>query len=204
MSFLITCARICTKYKWKMHVIILYFTKERKRMKLLSIAIPSYNSEAYLKNCVESLLPGGDRVEILIVNDGSKDRTAEIADEFEAKYPGIVRAIHQENKGHGGAVNTGLENATGLYYKVVDSDDKVDKDAYLKILDKLEELTKKGQSIDMMLSNYVYDKVGVTNKKVIQYRNALPQNKIFGWNQVENFRKGQYILMHSVIIVPRC
>ena len=68
-------------------------------MKLLTIAIPSYNSEDYLEKCVKSLLPGGEDVEILIVDDGSKDMTPEIADAFEKKYPGIVRAIHQENGG---------------------------------------------------------------------------------------------------------
>ena len=70
-------------------------------MKLLSIAVPCYNSEGYMRNCIESLLPGGDEVEIIIVDDGStKDRTAEIADEYAAKYPGIVKAVHQENGGH--------------------------------------------------------------------------------------------------------
>ena len=93
-------------------------------MKLLSIAIPCYNSEDYMRNCIESLLPGGEEVEIIIVDDGStKDRTAQIADEYEANYPGIVKAVHQENGGHGEAVNTGLRNATGLYFKVVDSDE---------------------------------------------------------------------------------
>jgi glycosyltransferase involved in cell wall biosynthesis len=77
-------------------------------MKLLSIIVPSYNSQDYLAQCIESLLPGGEDVEILIINDGSKDRTAEIAEEYQSKYPTIVRAIHQENKGHGGAVNTGI------------------------------------------------------------------------------------------------
>ena len=95
-------------------------------MKLLSIAIPSYNSENYMRNCIESLLPGGEEVEIIIVNDGSKDGTAAIADEYAAKYPTIVKAVHQENGGHGEAVNAGLRAATGLYYKVVDSDDWVD------------------------------------------------------------------------------
>ena len=70
-------------------------------------------------------------MEILIVDDGSKDDTAKIADEYAAKYPEIVKAIHQENGGHGEAVNTGLKNATGLYFKVVDSDDWVNKDAIL-------------------------------------------------------------------------
>ena len=58
-------------------------------MKLLSVAIPSYNSEGYMRNCIESLLPGGEEVEIIIVNDGSKDGTAAIADEYAAKYPTI-------------------------------------------------------------------------------------------------------------------
>ena len=71
-------------------------------MKLLSVAIPCYNSAAYMRHCIESLLPGGDEVEILIVNDGStKDNTGEIADEYEKRYPGICRAIHQENGGPG-------------------------------------------------------------------------------------------------------
>ena len=106
-------------------------------MKLLSIAIPCYNSQDYMAHCIESLLPGGEDVEILIVNDGSKDDTAKIADEYAAKYPTIVKAIHKENGGHGSAVNTGIENATGIYFKVVDSDDWVKEDAYLAILEKL-------------------------------------------------------------------
>ena len=91
-------------------------------MKLLSISIPCYNSENYMRKCVDSLLVGGEDVEILIVNDGStKDNTAAIADEYAAKYPTIVKAIHKENGGHGSAVNAGIANATGLYFKVVDS-----------------------------------------------------------------------------------
>ena len=75
-------------------------------MKLLTIAVPCYNSEAYMRKCIESLLIGGEDVEILIVDDGSaKDSTPQIADEYAEKYPTIIRAIHQENKGHGGAVN---------------------------------------------------------------------------------------------------
>lgn len=103
-------------------------------MKLLSIAVPCYNSQDYMRNCVDSLLKGGELVEILIVNDGSKDDTAKIADEYAEKYPTIVRAIHQENGGHGEAVNTGIRNATGFYFKVVDSDDWVNEEAFEAIL----------------------------------------------------------------------
>lgn len=168
-------------------------------MKLLSIVVPCYNSQDYMEKCINSLLAGGDEVEILIVNDGSKDRTAEIADEFEKRYPGIVRAIHQENKGHGGAVNTGLKNAQGLYFKVVDSDDWVDAESYQKVLAKLSELVRGGNPVDMLLCNYVYEKQGAKHKKTVRYTSALPQDQIFGWNDVKHFHKGQYILMHSVI-----
>ncbi|MEG2951521.1 MAG: glycosyltransferase, partial [Clostridia bacterium] len=102
-------------------------------MKLLTIAIPCYNSQDYLAHAVESALLGGNEVEVLIVDDGSKDDTARIADAYERKYPQIVRAIHQENGGHGDAVMTGIRNATGLYFKVVDSDDWLDAEAYPKV-----------------------------------------------------------------------
>ena len=168
-------------------------------MKVLSIAIPSYNSESYMANCIESLLIGGDDVEILIVNDGSKDNTGRIADEYAAKYPNIIRAIHQENGGHGEAVNAGLRNATGAYFKVVDSDDWVDGEAYQRVLDTLRDLSGGSAALDMLISNFVYEKEGAKRKKVMKYTGTLPEGKIFGWNEARHFRKGQYILMHSVI-----
>lgn len=167
-------------------------------MKLLSFAIPCYNSEAYMEKCIESILPGGEDVEILIVDDGSKDRTAEIADAYAKKYPTICKAIHQENGGHGEAVNTGIRNATGLYFKVVDSDDWVDLDAYRKILKKLKELAGGNKHLDMMLANYVYEKEGAKHKKVMR-QTGFPQDQIFTWNDIHHFFKGHYILMHSVI-----
>lgn len=172
---------------------------EEEEVKILSIAIPCYNSAAYMRRCIDSLLPGGDDVEILIVDDGSaKDETAEIADEYEKNYPGIVRAIHQENGGHGEAVNAGLRNATGLYYKVVDSDDWVDEDAYLEIIRTLKELVAGPETVDMFISNFVYDKVGAKRKKVMRY-GAFPENEIFHWEEAKKLHIGHYILMHSVI-----
>lgn len=169
-------------------------------MKLLSIAIPCYNSENYMRKCVESLLVGGEDVEILIVDDGStKDRTAEIADEYAANYPNIVKAIHKENGGHGSAVNAGIANATGLYFKVVDSDDWVKQEAYLQILDKLKELIGGDTMLDMLVSNFVYEKEGERRKKVMHYRHILPRDEMFTWGGCHHFRKGHYILMHSVI-----
>ncbi|MFO6494983.1 glycosyltransferase family 2 protein [Bacillus sp. z60-11] len=86
-------------------------------MKLLSVVIPCYNSQEYMRYCIESLLPGGDDVELLIVNDGSSDQTADIANKYAKKYPTIIKAIHQENGGHGEAVNTGIRNASGYYLR---------------------------------------------------------------------------------------
>ena len=168
-------------------------------MKLLSIAIPCYNSQDYMEKCIESLLVGGEEVEILVVDDGSSDRTAEIADAYAAKYPTIVKAIHQENGGHGEAVNAGIRNATGLYFKVVDSDDWVNKEAYIKILETLYELLRGPQTVDLLISNFVYEKQGTTRKKVMQYRRCLPQDKVFGWEEVKHMPKGKYLLMHSMI-----
>ncbi len=149
--------------------------------------------------CIESLLPGGDEVEILIIDDGSTDLTGDMADKYQEKYPGIIRAIHQENGGHGEAVNTGIKNATGLYFKVVDSDDRVDANAYRQVLDKLRDLTGGDTVLDMMLCNFVYDKEGARRKKIMHYEHSVPVEELVSWDQTKHFRKGRYILMHSVI-----
>ncbi len=167
-------------------------------MTLLSIAIPSYNSEEYLHYCVGSLVVGGEQVEILIINDGSSDRTQEVAEQLAAKYPN-VRAIYQENKGHGGAVNTGIREAKGTYFKVVDSDDWVDARAYLKILETLKQLETNGTPVDAFISNFVYEKEGQSRKKNMSYHDVLPENQIFTWEDVGTFSKGQYMMMHSLI-----
>ncbi|MCI9359386.1 MAG: glycosyltransferase [Hungatella sp.] len=169
-------------------------------MKLLSVAIPCYNSEEYMRHCIDSLLPGGEEVEILIVDDGSvKDRTAQIADEYEKNYPEICRAIHQENGGHGEAVNAGLREAKGIYFKVVDSDDWVDEESYMEVLRTLRRFVYGNQTLDMLVCNFVYEKQGAKRKKVMNYRTALPKDQVVGWDDVKMFMLGQYILMHSVV-----
>lgn len=168
-------------------------------MKILSIAVPCYNSQEYMRKCVDSLLKGGEDVEILIVDDGSKDDTLKIARDYEEKYPTIVKAIHQENKGHGGAVNTGLAHATGLYFKVVDSDDWLNEEALKKVLEVLKLCVRGPKTLDLLICNYVYEKVGAKRKTVMRYRSALPQDKIFGWDDVKPLGTSHYLLMHSMI-----
>ena len=152
-----------------------------------------------MERCIDSLLPGGEDVEIIIVDDGSTDRTGEIADEYARKYPEMVRVIHQENGGHGAGLNAGINHATGLYFKVVDSDDWVEETAYRKVLSTLRSLCSGGCMLDMMISNFVYEKDGAKHKRIVKYTKVLPENQLFGWAETRNFPIGKYILMHSVI-----
>lgn len=164
-------------------------------MKLLTVTVPCYNSQDYMKNCINSLLIGGDRVEIIIIDDGSRDHTGAIADAYAEKYPDIVRVIHQENGGHGEGINQGLRHATGTYFKVVDSDDTVSSD-FGAFLDALEECERKG-GIDLMVSNYYYVHSDGVGDRSINYSNVLPENRIFGWQDTKPFRMHQMLTIHS-------
>ena len=95
-------------------------------MKYITFTVPCYNSQDYMRHCIDNLVAAGEEVEVIIVNDGSKDDTGKIADEYEKKYPTIVKAIQKENGGHGSGVMAGIRNATGMFFKVVDSDDWVE------------------------------------------------------------------------------
>ena len=168
--------------------------------KTITFAVPCYNSAAYMDHCIETLLTGGEDIEIILVDDGStKDDTPAICDRWAQQYPDIIRVIHQENGGHGEGVNQGIRNASGVYYKVVDSDDWLDTDALAKVLDKLREFIRKGHPLDMMICNYVYEHVEDNTQKVMRYTNVFPRNRVFTWNEIGRFRPSQYLLMHSVI-----
>ena len=167
--------------------------------KILSIAVPCYNSEAYMHRCIESLLVGGEEVEIIIVDDGSTDGTAEIADKYAEEYPTICKAVHKTNGGHGDAVMEGLRNATGVFFKVVDSDDRLGREAYIKLLGVMRKSVLEEHRLDMLISNYVYDKQNTRRKKVMRYATVLPTDTYFTWDDIGHFKNTQYILMHSVI-----
>ncbi len=168
-------------------------------MKLLTITVPCHNAQDEIKTCLDSLLPGNEDVEILIVDDGSTDATGSIADEYAEKYPDTVRVIHQENGGHGEAINSGILAATGLYFKVVDSDDWVEQEAYLEILKTLRSLCNAGCMLDMLLTNFVYEKEGAKHKKVMRYTRQLPTDCLFDWSETRKFGTGKYLLMHAVL-----
>ncbi len=166
-------------------------------MKLITFTVPCYNSAAYMDHCIETLLTAGEDAEIILVDDGSKDDTGKIADAYAEKYPTIVRVIHQENGGHGEGVNQGIRNATGVYFKVVDSDDWLDPVALNLMLSKLRHFITSGSPVDLVVANYVYEHTNSGTQKVIKYRGMLPQNRVFTWNEVGFSGPGQNILMHS-------
>lgn len=168
-------------------------------MKLITFAVPCYNSAAYMEHCVDTLLQGGERVEIILVDDGSVDETGAIADRYAEQYPEIVRVIHQPNGGHGEGVNQGIRNAAGMYFKVVDSDDWLDADALQKVMAKLREFAALPQPVDLLLCNYVYEHTVDNTRHTVRYTGILPQDKIFSWQDIGHFPQSQNILMHSVI-----
>lgn len=166
-------------------------------MKLISFAVPCYNSESYMNRCIDSLLTGGDRIEIIIVNDGSSDRTGEIADEYQAKHPDIVKVIHKENGGHGSGIMAGLKEAQGLYYKVIDSDDWVDLDSLQKVLNLIETFQKNDNLLDLIICNYVYENEG-KKPHTVHYHGIYPKDKEFTWSDCGSFDFTRYMIMHSI------
>lgn len=140
--------------------------------KQLTVVVPAYNMEHLLPRCLTSLLRGKtlSSLEVLVVDDGSKDRSVEVAREFEARFPGVVRVIAKENGGHGSAINRGLAEAKGRYFRVVDSDDWVDPVNFATFLARLEH-----EDADCVLTNYAEDwaHLDVLTEKDI-YENLVP------------------------------
>lgn len=127
--------------------------------KILSVIVPSYNMEKYLPKCLGSVVVAPalmEKLEVLVVNDGSKDRTSEIAHGFEAQYPGTFRVIDKANGNYGSCINRGLAEATGFYVKVLDADDFVDTAAFSDYLEALVEEAAKGDgAADLVVTDYV-------------------------------------------------
>lgn len=165
-------------------------------MKEITFVVPCYNSQNYMRRCIESLLPCKNDGEIIIVNDGSTDATGEIADEYAQLYPDIVKVIHKANGGHGSGVNAGLKLANGRFFKVVDSDDWLDKEALEKTIICLKKMRN---DVDLLVCNYVYDHLYENKQKSVAYTNVFPVNKICTWQDMGRFHASQYLVMHALI-----
>lgn len=154
-------------------------------MKILTFIVPAYNSEKFLDKCISSMLSPEilDRLEIIVVNDGSTDKTASIAQKYCRQCPDVVRLISQENKGHGGALNTGCAAAKGKYLKVIDADDWVE----IQNLPEFVRLLEQCES-DVVLTHY--HTIDVGSGEIKNWR-SYPQEfgKEYGFSQImQNWR----------------
>ena len=168
-------------------------------MKYITFTIPSYNSQDYMRHVIDNLVAVGDDIEVIIVNDGSKDDTGKIADEYEKKYPTIVKAIQKENGGHGSGVMAGLRNASGLFYKVVDSDDWVETQDVITMVDLIKKHLAEGTDIDLYITNYVYEHASDNSQYSMNYRKYLPIDTVFTWNDIKRIGLETVFLMHSLM-----
>ena len=167
-------------------------------MKLLTLLVPCYNSQDYMEKCIQSLLPGGDELDILIVDDGSHDRTGAIADAFVRDYPDRVRVIHQENGGHGAGLNTGIANALGLYFKTVDSDDRLDPDALRSMLDLIRSYAGQETIPDLIVNDYVYDTADKQAVFGVTYHHVMQPGRLMTWDTVHHFPIWKQFMIHSL------
>ena len=168
-------------------------------MKYITFTIPCYNSQEYMRHCIDNLVAAGDEVEVIIVNDGSKDDTGKIADEYEKKYPTIVKAIQKENGGHGSGVMAGIRNASGLFFKVVDSDDWVETKDVLDLLMLIKKHIAEKEEIDLYITNYVYEHAADNTTYVMHYRKCLPHEQVFTWQDMKRVKLETVFLMHSLL-----
>ena len=166
--------------------------------KTLTIVVPTYNVEKYLDRCIESLVFDDSilkDLEIIIVNDGSKDNSLEIAKKYEKKYPKTVKVIDKENGGHGSTINVGLKAATGKYFRVIDSDDWVNVDDFSKLVKDLKKI-----DLDLVITDYQQEQVFNNSIILLNYKN-LEYNKVYKFEDLDlELLKPDYFCMASMNI----
>jgi len=169
-------------------------------MKLITFTVPCYNSAAYMEKCLDSLLACApeDELEIIIVDDGSTDRTAVIADRYASDHPLSVQVVHQPNGGHGEGINQGLRHATGLYFKVVDSDDWIDLACGQKLMARIRAEAQAASPVDLFIGNFVYEHVEDGTQRPMRLRNVFPAGQVIGWDGIRRFRMSQFLSMHTL------
>ena len=168
-------------------------------VKLLTVAVPCYNSAAYMEKAVRSLVVGGEEMDVLLVDDGSTDETGAIADQLAQEYPAIIRVIHQPNGGHGAGLNRGIETAKGIYFKVVDSDDRLDAEGLKALLNLLRDHTEPDAQADLVVHDYVYDHGEEQAVFSIDYAGPFPQDRLFTWADCRRFSPANQFLIHCLV-----
>lgn len=161
--------------------------------KILSVVVPTYNMEAYLPRCLDSVtredIPS--TLEVIVVNDGSKDRSLEIAKEYQAKRPDIIQIIDKQNGHYGSCINAALKVATGKYFRILDADDWFDTDALIELLNKLNNC-----DIDLIITNYLCYR---TTKKILFKLNYGKFETEYSLNNKDiiNHLNNSFAAMHS-------
>lgn len=156
------------------------------KSKLITVVVPVYKVEPYINKCLDSLIVPDeqkDLLEVIIVNDGTPDNSAEMAREYEKKYPTVFRVIDKPNGGHGSAWNRGLKEATGKYIKFLDSDDWFDTNEFSRLISKLGTI-----DVDIILSHYnrYYVQTGELIKHPM-YKDSIDQSfsiDNFNWEKL--------------------
>lgn len=162
--------------------------------KILSVIIPTYNMEKYLDKCLTSLIVGSHsihKLEILVIIDGAKDRSSEIAHLYENRYPGVFRVIDKENGNYGSCINRGIKEATGKYIKILDADDYYDTDVLEKYLNML---ASNEADVFITNDNEVNEAGEIINHKSF----SLPKEKVLPIDDTVYDEIKEKLQMHSV------
>lgn len=162
--------------------------------KVLSVVIPTYNTGKYLKMALESCIVDSviDKLDVLIINDGSTDNSRDVGMDYVERYPGTFRMIDKENGGHGSAINLGIEYAVGKYFKVVDADDWMDKDGVLALIRNLEKF-----DVDMLISPFLwyFEKKKSTKREI---KDFVPGTKSYQVYSAKEIMDRIFLKMHSL------
>ena len=161
-------------------------------MKILTVIVPVYNTEKYIKRCLDSLdnKEINDKLEVLVVSDGSKDNAINIAKEYSKRLPDTFKIIEKENGGHGSTINKGLELAIGKYFRVLDSDDWVDNVNFVEFVKRLED-----QDADLVVTDYSKEFIYEGKSEKIVYKNLEPNKKYIFDKFDLNILNGEYFVM---------
>ena len=173
-------------------------------MKLLSIIIPAYNVSEYINECIDSIICNSymDYLDIIVINDGSKDDTLEKAIEYERRFPTSIRVIDKENGGHGSGINIGVKLAVGKYLKVLDSDDWFLNDGLEKLI---EYILESKFNPDIIIN--AYDQIWEnTNVKKNHRLDMLEKNKVVSLKDLNdcNYRFTIHSLTIKTSIYKNC
>lgn len=176
-------------------------------MKLLTISIAAYNAEAYIVKALDSIVKSEyiDKLQVVVVNDGSKDKTVRVVEEYVKQYPTIVDLIDKENGGYGSTINAALQIAKGRYYKLLDADDWFNTSELDRMVEVLE-----STDADIVVSNYCryFEKGGITEniKSLnIEYSNYPLDVKVLStFNINPAFTVKTQVIQGQIKITEKC